>query len=65
MDRERQLSHPGWCENLVQASSLKPGERVLVVVDEPLAEEGAQLVAAVRTTCELEIRDVCACDQQD
>ncbi len=48
MDRERKLSHPGWCENLVRAGSLAQGERVLVVVDEPLAEEGAQLVAAVR-----------------
>jgi hypothetical protein len=48
MDRERKLSHPGWCENLVLAGSLAQGERVLVVVDEPLAEEGAQLVAAVR-----------------
>ena len=41
------LAHPGWCENLVKASGLRPGERVLVVVDEPLAEEGAHLVAAV------------------
>jgi leucyl aminopeptidase (aminopeptidase T) len=41
------LDHPGWCENLVKASGLKPGERVLVVVDEPLTEEGAQLSAAV------------------
>jgi len=40
------LAHPGWCENLVKASGLKPGERVLVVVDEPLAEEGSQLTAA-------------------
>jgi len=48
MDPERKLNHPGWCENLVRAGSLAQGERVLVVVDEPLAEEGAQLVAAVR-----------------
>jgi hypothetical protein len=41
------LAHPGWCENLIEASGLKPGERVLVVVDEPLAEEGAELTAAV------------------
>jgi leucyl aminopeptidase (aminopeptidase T) len=40
------LAHPGWCENLVKASRLQPGERVLVVVDEPLVEEGAQLTAA-------------------
>ena len=57
MDRERllatlgnvqRLAHPGWCQNLVKASSLVPGERVLVVVDEPLAAEGAQLAAAVK-----------------
>jgi leucyl aminopeptidase (aminopeptidase T) len=40
------LAHPGWCGNLIKASGLKPGERVLVVVDEPLAEEGARLAAA-------------------
>jgi leucyl aminopeptidase (aminopeptidase T) len=42
------LRHPGWCENLLQAGGLKAGERVLVVVDEPLAAEGAQLAAAVK-----------------
>jgi aminopeptidase len=42
------LGHPGWCENLLQAGGLKAGERVLVVVDEPLAAEGAQLAAAVK-----------------
>src|SRR4051812_6147939 len=42
------LAHPGWCENLVRASSLASGERVLVVVDEPLVAEGAQLAAAVK-----------------
>jgi leucyl aminopeptidase (aminopeptidase T) len=41
------LAHPGWCGNLVDSSALAPGERVLVVVDEPLAAEGAQLAAAV------------------
>jgi leucyl aminopeptidase (aminopeptidase T) len=41
------LAHPGWCENLVKASSLAPRERVLVVVDEPLVAEGAQLATAV------------------
>jgi hypothetical protein len=40
------VGHPGWCTNLIEASVLRPGERVLVVVDEPLAEEGSQLVAA-------------------
>jgi hypothetical protein len=40
-------AHPGWCENLVRTAGLRPGERVLVVVDEPLAEEGARLMAAV------------------
>jgi hypothetical protein len=42
------LGHPGWCENLIKASDLKPGEGVLVVVDEPLAAQGAQLAAAVK-----------------
>jgi hypothetical protein len=42
------LAHPGWCENLVKASSLVPGERVLVVVDEPLVAEGAALAAALK-----------------
>jgi leucyl aminopeptidase (aminopeptidase T) len=41
------LAHPGWCENLVRTAGLRPGERVLVVVDEPLAEEGEKLMAAV------------------
>jgi aminopeptidase len=40
------VSHSGWCENLFTASALGPGERVLVVVDEPLAEQGSELVAA-------------------
>jgi hypothetical protein len=41
------LTHPGWCENLVRAGGLQQGEHVLVVVEESLAEEGAQLLAAV------------------
>jgi leucyl aminopeptidase (aminopeptidase T) len=40
------MRHPGWCVNLIQAARLQPGEQVLVVVDEPLLEEGSQLVAA-------------------
>src|SRR6266540_1232834 len=42
------LGHPGWCENLIKAGGLKQGERVLVVVDEPLLAEGSQLAAAVK-----------------
>lgn len=42
------LAHPGWCENLIRAAGLRPGERVLVVVDEPLVEDGSALQAAVR-----------------
>ena len=42
------MAHPGWCENLVAAGGLKQDERVLVVVDEPLLEEGSQLAAAVK-----------------
>ena len=46
--RMERLAHPGWCENLIKAAGLKPGERVLVVVDEPLASEGAQLATAMK-----------------
>jgi aminopeptidase len=46
--RETRMAHAGWTQNLVQAGRLQPGERVLVVVDEPLAAEGAQLLAAVQ-----------------
>ena len=50
MDRarivRRELPHPGWTLNLVEASRLQSGERVLVVVDEPLLEQGSQLMAA-------------------
>lgn len=42
------MTHPDWCVNLILAGRLQPGERVLVVVDKPLAEEGSQLAAAVR-----------------
>jgi Thermophilic metalloprotease (M29) len=39
---------PAWTANYIAAGRLQPGERVLVVVDEPLAAEGAQLADAVR-----------------
>ncbi|HWQ02829.1 MAG TPA: aminopeptidase [Gaiellaceae bacterium] len=42
------MAHPGWCENLIEAAGLKSGERVLVVVDEPLLPEGSELMAAVK-----------------
>jgi hypothetical protein len=42
------ITHPGWCRNLIEAGRVRPGERVLVVVDEPLVEEGAQLADAIR-----------------
>jgi hypothetical protein len=41
------LGHPGWCENLLTAAAVRTGERVLVVVDEPLAAEGSQLATAI------------------
>src|SRR5919204_3651540 len=44
----QRLAHPGGCENLVGAARVEPGERVVVRVDEPLVEEGAQLLAAVK-----------------
>jgi leucyl aminopeptidase (aminopeptidase T) len=39
---------PGWCSNLLRAAQLKPGERVLVVVDEPLEAEAQELAEAAR-----------------
>jgi Thermophilic metalloprotease (M29) len=47
-DAAERLIHPVWCGNLIRAGRLEPGERVLVVVDEPLAVEGSQLLAAVQ-----------------
>jgi ankyrin repeat protein len=46
------LTHPGWCTNLIEAAGLRAGERVLVVVDEPLTEEGAHNVLARAHGCE-------------
>jgi aminopeptidase len=46
--REQRMAHAGWTQNLIQAGRLQVGERVLVVVDEPLAAEGAELLAAVQ-----------------
>ena len=46
--REQRMAHAGWTQNLIQAGRLADGERVLVVVDEPLAAEGAELLAAVQ-----------------
>ncbi len=48
MSAERHYSMPGWCRNLLEAGRLRPGEEVLVVVDDPLAEQGSQLAAAVK-----------------
>jgi hypothetical protein len=48
MPRSRAYETPGWAENLIRASRVEPGERVAVVVDEPLVEEGSQLLAALR-----------------
>jgi aminopeptidase len=44
----KRLAHPGWCDNLVKASRVQPGEQALVVVDEPLTEQGSQLAAALK-----------------
>jgi leucyl aminopeptidase (aminopeptidase T) len=46
--RETRMAHAGWTQNLIQAGRLRAGERALVVVDEPLAAEGAELLAAVK-----------------
>ena len=42
------LGHQGWAANLIAAGQLQSGEHVLVVVDEPLADCGSELAAAVR-----------------
>jgi len=39
----------GWCRNLIDAGRLETGENVLVIVDEPLVEQGSQLSDAVKT----------------
>jgi leucyl aminopeptidase (aminopeptidase T) len=44
----RDFELPGWCHNLVEASRLPPDEEVLVVVDEPLIEQGSQLATALK-----------------
>jgi 2,5-dihydroxypyridine 5,6-dioxygenase len=46
--RETRMAHSGWTQNLIRAGRLQAGERALVVVDEPLAAEGAELLAAVQ-----------------
>jgi hypothetical protein len=38
----------GWCRNLIEAGRLEPGEVVLVIVDEPLVEQGSELADAIR-----------------
>jgi hypothetical protein len=38
----------GWRRNLIDAGRLEAGENVLVMVDEPLVEQGSQLADAVR-----------------
>jgi Thermophilic metalloprotease (M29) len=39
---------PGWCRNLIEAGRLVPDEKVLVMIDEPLVEQGSQLADAVK-----------------
>jgi leucyl aminopeptidase (aminopeptidase T) len=48
MRENREYALPGWCRNLVEAGRLQPDEEVLVVVDEPLIEQGSQLAAALK-----------------
>jgi hypothetical protein len=45
---ERASEPPGWCRNLIEAGRLEAGEEVLVIVDEPLVEQGAELAEAVK-----------------
>lgn len=42
------VSAPGWCLNMLAAAGVQPGERVRIVVDEPLRRAGEELAAAVR-----------------
>jgi hypothetical protein len=39
----------GWRRNLIRASQLRAGEEVLVIVDEPLVEQGSQLSDAFKS----------------
>jgi hypothetical protein len=48
MPRSRAYETPGWTQNLIRAAGVQPGERAVVLVDEPLAEEGSQLLIALR-----------------
>jgi 2,5-dihydroxypyridine 5,6-dioxygenase len=48
VNTERPYELPGWCRNLIEAAGLKADESVLVYVDEPLVEQGAQLASAVK-----------------
>ena len=41
-------SHPGWTQNLIAALRLQPGERLAIVMDEPLAPEAEEMAAAAR-----------------
>ena len=41
------MAHAGWTQNLIGAARLRKGEKVLVVVEESLAGEGSELLAAV------------------
>src|SRR2546423_9588573 len=47
MPRSRAYETPAWTQNLIRASRVEPGERTVVLVDEPLVEEGSQLLAAL------------------
>jgi Thermophilic metalloprotease (M29) len=47
-DAQMAAEMPGWCSNLIEAGRLQAGENVLVIVDEPLVEQGSQLAEAVR-----------------
>jgi leucyl aminopeptidase (aminopeptidase T) len=48
MGGSRVVTRAGWARNLIEAGRAEPGEHVLVVVDEPLAAEGAELAEALR-----------------
>ena len=39
---------PGWCRNILTAARVRPGERVRVLVDEPLGRAAEDMTAAVR-----------------
>src|SRR5436853_345210 len=56
MPRSRAYETPGWTQNLIRASRVQPGERAVVLGDEPLGEEGPPLLAQLEGAREVHVR---------